>query len=150
MPFEIVEDEHRKFPEADITMPIRATKDSAGYDIFSNENYIIEPGKKHIFWTDTKVNLPHGLFLMIVPRSSSGIKYNITLGNTVGIVDGDYYGNCDNDGNIAVCLKNNSEEPFRVDIGDRIAQGIILCYGRVEDEAVAETERKGGIGSTGT
>jgi dUTP pyrophosphatase len=149
MPFEIVEDKHRKFEDKDIKLPIRATRESAGYDIYSNEKYIIEPGQKHIFWTDVKIKLPHGLFLMIVPRSSSGIKYDITLGNTIGIVDGDYYGNPDNDGNIAVCLKNNKDEPFRVDIGDRIAQGIILCFGRMEDEPVSEEERKGGIGSTG-
>lgn len=46
-------------------------------------------------------------------------------------------------------LFNTSDEVFHVQIGDRIAQGIINEYITTENDNVEDTERHGGFGSTG-
>ena len=76
-------------------------------------------------------------------------KHGINLANTIGIIDGDYYMNEDNEGHILLALHNSSDEPQVISIGDRVAQGIILeCHTAYGAQSGAE-ERRGGFGSTG-
>ena len=63
------------------------------------------------------------------------------------IIDADYYGNPDNDGEIFLQLINLGPNPVILRKGDRIGQGIIKPYLTTEDDA-AEGDRKGGFGST--
>lgn len=90
----------------DIYLPLRATRTSAGYDFFAVQDLYIKPGKTAKFWTDIKVYLQPDEVLLMVPRSSIGIKRDLMLANTVGVIDSDYYNNPDNEGNIAICLRN--------------------------------------------
>jgi len=101
----------------------------------------------YIFWTDTKVKLDNGKFLQLSIRSSLA-KRGLQLTNAPGIVDEDYYGNPNNDGNIGFMVKNNDMYDRAIKKGDRIAQGIILDYHITEDD-LASGKRKGGYGSTG-
>lgn len=150
MRFEIVRDDTRKFKDVDIKIPSKSTKYSAGYDFYSNEDYILEPSKQHIFWTDVKCKVGKDEFLMIVPRSSIGIKYNLMLANTTGIIDHDYYNNIDNDGNIGICLYNYGNLNIEIKQGDRISQGIVMEYVYEPEYNVDfSPERLGGFGSTG-
>ena len=89
----------------------------------------------------------NGEALIINPRSSMG-KVDITLANTQGWVDADYYSNKGNDGNIGIFLKNNGDKPFEIKIGDRIGQGAFIPF-LVADNGNTNVERKGGYGSTG-
>lgn len=149
MKFEIVRDKHRKFGNLkNIDLPVKGSTDSAGYDFKSNEFYALNPNDKHIFWTDIKAKLNKGTFLLLVIRSSVGIKQNIRLANTIGIVDSDYYGNKDNDGNIGICLHNYGDEMIFINRGDRIAQGIVVPYESL-DNVNKINKRIGGFGSTG-
>ena len=84
--------------------------------------------------------------MAIYPRSSFGIKYGITLANTTGIIDADYYNNPKNEGHIFVKLVNNGKE-LSVLEGEAICQGIIIPFFKTEDDDTTE-ERVGGIGST--
>jgi len=145
--FEIVSEKFRKFPEQEIILPTRGSKNSAGYDFYSNENKVLNPGEKHIFWTDVKAYMQEYEVLKIYIRSSLGIKKNLILANDVGIIDQDYYENQKNDGIIGVCLRNISEIPQNIEKGERIAQGIFEEY-LISDNGNSEEKRKGGIGST--
>lgn len=145
--FEIVDKEYRKFPNKDIKLPERKTKESAGYDFYSNQTVNIPPGQSYIFWTDVKVLVESNQFLMVVPRSSTAFNKSIMLMNTIGVVDADYYNNEDNDGNIAICLFNFGDSTISIKEGERFAQGIIAFYDNEPGEHVEET-RKGGLGST--
>jgi len=148
--FEVVKDKHRKFPDRKITMPLRGSNMSAGYDLYSNQNIDLEPGTSYVFWTDIKCKLNYGNVLMLFPRSSMGIKKKIMIGNTVGIIDADYYNNKDNDGNIAVCLYNYGTTSVPIANGERIAQAVIVKHDRVNSGyTLLKKEREGGIGSTG-
>lgn len=134
--------------ESDIILPSRATGGSAGYDIYSPVDVIIPTHKKVTFPLGVKVKIKNGWYLQIVPRSSIGIKYHLMLANTCGIIDEDFYDNPDNEGMMFMALYNYGEKPIYIEKGDRIAQGIFLPYGITFSDNV-ETERTGGIGSTG-
>lgn len=76
-------------------IPERATKKSAGFDIRTPRDIILKPGTETIVDTGLVIDgseYPHSLFYMLVPRSSAGIKHDIELKNTVGIIDQDYCG----------------------------------------------------------
>ncbi len=132
-----------------IELPKRSTKTSAGYDIRSVEEGIIKPGEAKIFKTGLKVCMNKDEVLNIYSRSSQGYKYNVCLINSVGIIDSDYYNNSDNEGHFSVKLINHGDKDFEVKIGDKIAQGIFMKYLTVDDEEEINSERTGGIGSTG-
>lgn len=132
----------------EVKLPVRATGGSAGYDFFSPVSVTIRPGDISVIRTGVKAKLPSGTFLMIVPRSSMGIKNKVVLANNVGIIDEDYYGNPDNEGEICIALYNYGTSTYTVAIGDKIAQGIIVPY-VTDTEDSAATARTGGVGSTG-
>ena len=132
-----------------IELPKRSTKTSAGYDIRSVEEGIIKPGEAKIFKTGLKVCMNKDEVLNIYSRSSQGYKYTVCLINSVGIIDSDYYNNSNNEGHFSVKLINHGDKDFEVKIGDKIAQGIFMKYLTVDDEEEINSERTGGIGSTG-
>ena len=86
--------------------------------------------------------------LYLYSRSSMGYKYDVSLSNSVGVIDSDFYNNEDNEGHFKVKLINHGNKDFEVKIGDRIAQGVFMKYLTVDDEEEIKNERKGGIGST--
>lgn len=145
--FEVVADKHRKHGETEIILPKRGSKHSAGYDFYSPEEVIIPAGEQRLIWTDVKAYMQKDEVLFLVVRSSIGIKKGLQLANTVGIIDSDYYGNPENDGNIGICLKNTTDTDILIEAGERIAQGIFLKF-FVGDAGNTEEERTGGIGST--
>lgn len=151
--FEVVKKEQRKFPEAEIRLPERADAGSCGYDFYSLEDYTLKPGEKHLFFTDIKAKMPMDNRLEINTRSGNGVKYGITLANTIGYIDASYYENPSNDGNIGICLQNTSFWAFEVHKGDRIAQGCFSHYLVTDDDKFKDStepiQRQGGFGSTG-
>ena len=131
-----------------IELPKRSTSKSAGYDIRSMENGIIKPGEYKRFKTGLKVAMNDDEVLYIYSRSSLGYKHGVTMVNSVGVIDADFYNNPDNEGHFSVCLINHGDEEFKVDIGDRIAQGIFTKYLIVDNEEEVKEKRLGGFGST--
>ena len=144
--FEVVKDEHRKNPNVEIKLPIRGSKNSAGYDFYSPVDVTIQPNEMVMIWTDVKAHMYYDNALMIIPRSSMG-KHPIMISNTVGLIDSDYYGNESTDGNIGFRLFNLGTTPYEIKAGDRIGQGVFIKYGVVKDDNTT-AERKGGFGST--
>lgn len=150
MRFEVVrQSELDKFNLSDIVIPSRATKGSAGYDIHSPVDVILKPGESAIVPTGLKASMGNGVVMMIYPRSSMGFKYGMTLANTVGIIDSDYYGNVDNDGHIMIKVVNGGNGPLTINRGDRFAQALFTNFLLTEDDLVNSKERSGGLGSSG-
>ena len=143
--FEVVRNDCRK-NSGDIKLPTRATEYSAGYDFYSPVDIIIEPQESVMIWTDVKAHMYSDNALIIIPRSSMG-KQPIMIANTVGLIDNDYYGNEDNDGNIGFRLLNLGKTPYEIKAGDRIGQGIFIKYGTVKNDNTI-SKRSGGFGST--
>lgn len=128
-----------------VIIPKRATTGSAGYDFIAPFGFTLDKGDSIVIPTGIRCKIDESWFLQIVPRSGLGFKFHVTLANTVGIIDSDYY-NSDNEGHIMVKLI--ADEPFEVKTGDRFVQGIFMEYGiAVNDEATGT--RNGGFGSSG-
>lgn len=134
----------------DIKLPKRATKYSAGYDIYSVRDFALNPGESIKIPTGIKIDLDPDKFLMVVPRSGLGFKYGARLANTVGIIDADY-SSSDNEGHMWIKIDypilNDNKKPMVIKQGDAICQGIILQYFKVDDDE-ADGIRNGGFGST--
>lgn len=97
--------------------------------------------------TGMKCKLDEGTYLELSVRSSCPLKHWLVLGNSVGIIDADYYNNPDNEGEIFFQIINFAPFPIILRRGDAIGQGIIKPYLVTEDDN-ATGERTGGFGST--
>ena len=136
----------------DIKLPERSTKFSAGYDFYALEDILV-PGKGAITYVKTgvKVKLAEDEFLMLCNRSSNPKKKDLILTNGVGIVDSDYYGNPDNDGEICFAFSSLNETGSFIKKGEKIGQGIIQKFIKAENDNSSNSTavRAGGFGSTG-
>lgn len=130
----------------DIKLPERSTKSSAGYDFYLPYDLTISPNETVKILTGVRAKMKDNYVLMIFPRSSLGIKYKLTLDNTVAIIDADYY-NALNEGHIMLSMTNHSSEVINLKKGDRFVQGIFVEYGITYDDN-ADGKRTGGFGST--
>ena len=146
--FEVVVDEHRQHRDVEIQLPTRGTKYSSGYDFYSPADYIIPPNQRFVIPTDIKSYMQDNETLKMYIRSSIGIKKGLVLSNNVAIIDKDYYGNPNNDGNIGIAIWNPTNEILTISKGERIAQGIFVNY-LIADNGNLDNERIGGVGSTG-
>lgn len=129
-----------------ILLPKRATLGSAGYDFFAPQQFTLLPNQTIKIATGVRVRIDEGWVLKLYPRSSLGFKYRLSLDNTVGIIDSDYYF-AENEGHIFIKMTNNGDKPLTVEQGQAFAQGIFVEYGiTIDDECFSH--RTGGFGST--
>lgn len=136
-------------PEA--KLPLRATAGSAAADLFAlcpPQGILLPPHGRAVIPTGIAIELPGPEYVALVfGRSGLGIKKGITLSNSVGVIDSDYRGE------LMVGLVNHSEEAYRVESGERIAQLMVLPVAAaqfVQADVLGETARgEGGFGSTG-
>lgn len=126
-------------------LPERSTKASGGYDFFCPEQIDIEPHSMKLIKTGIKAQFPEDFVLKLYNRSSNPKKKGVMLANSVGIVDSDYYGNPDNDGEIGFMFYNFTDGVTRFDAGDKLGQGIFEKYYTVTDEDEITNERTGGF-----
>lgn len=130
------------------SLPVVAHPGDAGADLSSTEGCVLQPGQRAVIGTGVSIALPDGYVAFIVPRSGLAAKHGITVVNAPGTVDAGYRGE------IKVTLLNTDQsEPFTINVGDRIAQMIIMPFARanfVSVETLPVSERgDSGFGSTG-
>lgn len=133
-----------------IPMPEYATSGSAGLDLRAclDEAVTLNPGDTVLIKTGLSVYIEDpALAGFILPRSGLGHKHGIVLGNLVGLIDSDYQGE------LMVSCWNRGNTPFTVEIGERLAQFVLVPVVQAEFEIVSdftETERgAGGFGHSG-
>ncbi|MCF7930386.1 MAG: dUTP diphosphatase [Acholeplasmataceae bacterium] len=143
--FEVV----TRYKDQGVIIPKRATDSSAGYDLASIEDIVIEPGEIKMIPTGLKVMMPKTEALFIFARSSLSIKKGLIMSNSVGVVDSDYYNNKDNEGHLMVSLMNVRNVSVTILKGERVAQGIFLKYEKTTDDETDGSIRLGGFGSSG-
>ncbi|NND10407.1 MAG: dUTP diphosphatase [Flavobacteriaceae bacterium] len=130
-------------------LPEYETLASAGMDLRANlsESITLRPLERTIVKTGLYIELPIGYEAQVRPRSGLAAKKGITVLNAPGTIDADYRGE------LGVILVNLSNEDFKIQNGERIAQLIIAKHERatwIETIELAETVRgEGGFGSTG-
>lgn len=132
-----------------INLPKRSTAKSAGYDFEALEDVIIPANstKPTLIKTGIKAYMKDKEVLMLYNRSSNPGKKGLILANSVGVIDGDYYGNEENDGHIMFAFYNIKDEDVEIKKGERIGQGVFQKF-YITDEDDAKGKRTGGFGST--
>jgi len=129
-------------------LPARAHEHDAAYDLYSADCIEIWPQETKLIDTGFKVAVPNGYVGLVCSRSGLAANKSVFVLNSPGVIDAGYRGA------LKVILRNEGTEPFRVEIGDRIAQLMLqraIEYRVLEtDEFRDSTERgEGGFGSTG-
>ena len=131
-------------------LPEYATEGAAAMDLRAMLNAPLEvaPGETHLIPSGLAIHIedPH-LAAMILPRSGLGHKHGIVLGNLVGLIDSDYQGQ------LFISCWNRAQASFRIEVGERIAQLLIVPVVRAAFEIVDsfdDSDRgSGGFGHSG-
>jgi dUTP pyrophosphatase len=131
-----------------VTLPKRATRHSAGYDLHAVKDTLIEPKQMGLVPTGVKAYFNENETLLIYARSSLPMKYGLMLPNGVGVIDSDYVDNNSNEGELFVLLYNFTDYPVLIPKNERIAQAVFTPFLTVDDEPEPRTSRTGGFGST--
>ena len=131
-------------------LPDYATDGSAGMDLRAmlDAPLDLQPGQTELIPTGIAIHIGDpSLAAVILPRSGLGHKHGIVLGNLVGLIDSDYQGQ------LFVSCWNRGDTGFRVEIGERIAQLVLLPVVRAQFERVDEFDQSergaGGFGHSG-
>ena len=139
----------------DVIMPEYMQLGDAGFDIHCYlHDESGEPVKSIKIWpnssakihTGLKTSFPHGYSLELVPRGSMGIKKNLMLMNTIGIVDSQF------DQEILLFVYNYGNEPVEILHQERLVQGMIKKCEEVkivQVDKIDKTSRGDGFGSSG-
>jgi len=134
----------------DFPLPDYATAGSAGLDLRAMLQGPLDlaPGKSELLPTGMAIHIgAPGVAAMILPRSGLGHRHGIVLGNLVGLIDSDYQGE------LLVSCWNRGRAPFRIEVGERIAQLVLVPVLRAHFELVeafsASARGAGGFGHTG-
>lgn len=135
------------FADQDL-LPKRETAHAAGYDLKVAQEMTIEPGEIALVPTGVKAYMQAGEVLYLYDRSSNPRKKGLVLINSVGVIDGDYYGNAGNEGHIFAQMQNITDQPVHLAVGDRIVQAVFAPFLLADGDA-ADGQRTGGFGSTG-
>jgi dUTP pyrophosphatase len=130
------------------SVPVYAHPGDAGADLRAAESLTLAPGARATVGTGVSIALPDGYVAFVVPRSGLASKHGITIVNSPGTVDAGYRGE------VRVTLLNtDTEEPYEIAVGDRIAQIIVMPVSRARfvevDELPGSHRGESGFGSTG-
>jgi dUTP pyrophosphatase len=134
-----------------LELPAYQSAGAAGFDIraavAADKPVNLAAGERALIPSGFSIAVPDGFELQVRPRSGLAMRHGVTVLNAPGTVDSDYRGE------VMVLLVNLGGEPFRIERGERIAQGILAPVARaelVEAETLPDTMRgTGGFGSTG-
>ena len=132
--------------DAGAKIPKYAKAGDAGMALYAVSQKFDDHGN-YVFGTGLAMEIPEGYVGLIFPRSSIS-KTSHSLRNAVGVIDSGYRGE------IMMKYDINTLNSPVYEVGDRIAQIIILPYPEIEFEEAWELSKtnrgKGGFGSTGT
>src|SRR5215813_2656211 len=127
------------------TLPARGSAFSAGLDICSIEDLVIEPHQRATARTGLAVAIPHGFYGRVAPRSGLAAKHGLDV--LAGVIDSDYRGE------LCCLLYNTGDTAINLPAGSKICQLIIEQIITPEATWVSDldetTRGAGGFGSTG-
>ena len=131
----------------DARIPSRAYAGDAGLDLSSVERLVLRPGRRSMVGTGLAVAIPAGHAGFVQPRSGLAANHGIAVVNSPGLIDAGYRGELR-----VVLLNTDPERDFTIEVGDRIAQLVILAVPRIElvevDELPGSERAERGFGSS--
>ena len=133
-------------------IPPEIKHDSAGMDIYFQEDTVLSAGRDNVVKLGFAAEVPRGFVALLLPRSSAGIR-GIGLRNTVGVIDSDYRGEWIAHLVIDEREGNTSSSALSYKRGERAIQAIIVpirCETIELADKLSDTDRgQGGFGRTG-
>ena len=111
-----------------ILLPKRETAHAAGYDLKVAVRTVIAPGEIVLVPTGVKAYMQPTEVLYLYDRSSNPRKKGLVLINSVGVIDGDYYGNPGNEGHIFAQMKNITDQEVVLEVGERVVQAVFAPF----------------------
>jgi dUTP pyrophosphatase len=131
----------------DARIPSMAYAGDAGLDLSSVERLVLRPGRRSMVGTGLAVAIPAGHAGFVQPRSGLAANHGIAVVNSPGLIDAGYRGELR-----VVLLNTDPERDFAIEVGDRIAQLVILALPRIElvevDELPGSERAERGFGSS--
>lgn len=131
-----------------IQAPSYAHPGDAGLDLRASKSIGIPPLGRAVVPCGFSMAIPYGYGGFVLPRSGLAAKHGVTVLNSPGLIDSGYRGEVK-----VVLLNTSTEDAFHVEIGDRIAQMVIMRTPEVElsysDELDITMRGEGGFGSSG-
>jgi dUTP pyrophosphatase len=133
----------------DAVVPSVAHEGDAGCDLVAVEACTLRAGGgRALVATGLAVAIPEGHGGFVLPRSGLASRHGVTCANAPGLIDSGYRGE------LKVALVNlDAEHDYRVEVGDRIAQLVVLRVEspsfRLVDELPPAQRGDGGFGSSG-
>lgn len=126
--------------------PVKAHPTDAGADLTAVSREWNEEYRYWVYGTGIATEIPEGYVGLVFPRSSIR-KYTLAQCNCIGVIDSHYRGE------IMISYKPTSNVQELYEVGDKIAQLIIIPYPEVsykEVKTLSETDRgENGHGSSG-
>jgi dUTP pyrophosphatase len=111
-------------------MPRKGTSGSAGYDIYSNDNFVLYPDTSRVISTGLSIEMPQHIFGLLKSRSGLAFKNNITIFE--GVIDSDFRGE------IKIKITNEGELAREFFECDAIAQ---IIFFRTPDMLLLKVEK---------
>jgi len=102
------------------------------YAVYARDTASVYPGESVILRTGIKIAVPHGYMFEIKNRSSVAAKKGLLVGACV--VDSGYKGE------VFINLHNVGSEPRDLQVGDKIAQGVLVPVVHFRPRAVDEKD----------
>lgn len=132
-----------------LPLPGAQHEGDAGYDLRARERVVIPAaGGRAAVATGMAVAIPLGWAGLVVPRSGLALRHGVTCLNAPGLIDAGY-----RDEVRVILVNHDPSERFTVEVGDRIAQLVVLRVEPLEwdeaDDLGPSSRGTGGFGSTG-
>lgn len=123
-------------------IPSKTYSSDAGFDIYSLEDIVILQEKWASIKTGIKMIFPSDIHAEIRSRSGLALKHGIVVLNSPGTIDSDYRGE------IRVVLINHGPKPYKVSVGDGIAQVIFSqhCHVKLVEGSEIDVTPRGNFG----
>ncbi len=130
-----------------LPLPEYKTDGAAALDLYAREDATIPPQEVKLVPLNVALQVPEDHWVLVSARSSLH-KRGLMMANGIGVGDYDYRG--DNDEYLAP-LFNFTDQPVKVERGERLVQLMVLSRERVElaEQDLFDTKDRGGFGSTG-
>lgn len=125
-------------------LPAKDNAEDAGIDVYTNENYTLKAGEVHAFSTGISVEFPKGYVALLWDRSGLGAK---GIHRLAGVIDSGYRGEW------KVVLANLTKKPYKIAVGDKIAQCVMQKFEpvKISEAKQLKVSKRGkrGFGSSG-
>jgi len=118
----------------------RYEKMAAGFDFYCVKDTIIKPSEIKALPSNIVLEIPEGCALLVLPRSSTPSRHGLMMPHSIGLIDPFYRG--DND-EIILQFYNFTKKAVKIKKGDKIAQGVLIKYEKVEFEEVDKLNKNG-------